>query len=82
MTVVGKSSAIAQYEQSKRRRLVTRRQVAISRGVRQMFDAAGMHDPLAEIVLDLARLKGNPNALVELPELIERACKMRADGGV
>lgn len=82
MNAAGKSSAIAQYEQSKRRAPVTRRQVAMSRAVRQMHAAMDLEDPCAEIVLDLARLKGNPDALVELPELIERACKMRADGGV
>ena len=77
MTVVGKSSAIAQYEQSKRRRLVTRRKAAVSAALRQMHSAMDLEDPCAEIVRDLA------GATVEtLPSVIERARKMRADGGV
>ena len=77
MTVVGKSSAIAQYEQSKRRRLVTRRKAAVSAALRQMHSAMDLDDPCAEIVRDLA------GATVEtLPSVIERARKMRADGGV
>ena len=77
MTVVGKSSAIAQYEQSKRRGLVTRRKAAVSAALRQMHSAMDLEDPCAEIVRELTE------ATVEtLPSVIERARKMRADGGV